>query len=257
MFETLLIQARVVVALTLRETRMAFGTSFVGYLLPIVQPIFSVAFLVFIFYLIGRHPPFGESLALFFATGVLTLEIYNKTSASLMRAFTTNKALLSYPMINFVDTLLARLTLICATYIVVFVIFFTGLVLLGMATLPAYPERIVAAFAATLLLGFGKGSIDAVLYQVYPSWQHVDKVLARPLFFISGIFYVPSLMPPEAIAVLKWNPILHLVEWARTGWYSTYPDEVFTPLYPLSVGALMLLFGLFLERFTRKQRGGM
>ncbi|WP_298497843.1 ABC transporter permease [uncultured Maritimibacter sp.] len=257
MFQTLVIQARVIVALTLRETRMAFGTSFIGYLLPIFQPIFGVGFLVFLFYLIGRHPPFGESLALFFATGVLTLDVYNKSSSSLMKAFTTNKALLSYPMINFVDTLLARLTLIGATYAVVFVVFFSGLMLLDMATMPAHPERVIIAFMATLFLGFGKGSLDAVLYQMFPSWQNVDKVLSRPMYFLSGIFYVPGLLPPEAVAVLKWNPVLHCVEWARTGWYQNYPDDVFNPWYPLAFASILLLIGLFSERITRKQRGGM
>jgi capsular polysaccharide transport system permease protein len=254
MFYAIWLQIRVIAALTLRETRMTFGTSHSGYFWAIFQPIFSVSFLMTLFYLIGRQSPFGTSLALFFATAVLTLELYNKLSVSLMRAFTSNKSLLSYPMIKEPDTLFARLSLIACTFIVINVIFYSGLLAVGLGQLPAHPERVIYAFLTTCLLGFGVGSINAILYQKNQAWQHIEKIFARPLFFLSGVFYIPSTMPPEAVAVLKWNPILHVVEWTREGFYTNYRSDVLNIAYPLGLGATLVIVALFAERITRKQR---
>ena len=85
-------------------------------------------------------------MALYFATAVLILELYNKLSASLMRAFTSNKSLLKYPMIKEPDTLFARLSLIACTFIVINVIFYSGLIVFGLGHFPAHPELVVFAF---------------------------------------------------------------------------------------------------------------
>ena len=254
MIQLLWLQIRVIATLTLRETRMTFGTSHVGYLWAIIQPLVSISFLVFLFYLIGRQSPYGTSLTLFFSTAILTLECYNKLSVSLMRAFSSNKSLLTYPMIKETDTLFARLLLVACTFIVINVLFYVGLIVLGLASLPAHPEKIVMAFLCTCAIGFGIGTLNAILYQYSQTWQHVEKIFARPLFFLSGVFYVPSLLPPEAIAVLRWNPILHLVEWTREGYYANYQSDVLSVGYPLAVAAILVPAGLFWERINRKKR---
>ena len=251
-FQIIWLQIRVVVALTLRETRMTFGTSHVGYLWAIVQPLVSISFLVFLFYLIGRQAPYGTSLALFFSTAILTLEMYNKLSVSLMRAFTSNKALLTYPMIKRTDTLFARSLLICLTFIVINVLFYTALITLGLAPLPQEPEQVILAFMTLLTLGFGVGCINAILYQRFQAWQHIEKLFGRPLFFLSGVFYIPSNLPPEAVAVVKWNPILHVVEWVRSGYYVNYESQVLDLYYLFGFTAIVVLLGLFWERISRK-----
>jgi capsular polysaccharide transport system permease protein len=250
----LLVQFRVIATLTLRETRATFGSSHLGYLWAIVQPLASISLLVLLFYLIGRQAPFGESLALFFATAILTLELYNKLSVSLMRAFTSNKALLTYPMITQTDTLFSRLALISLTFIIINLVYYSALIALGLASLPAHPELIILAFAGTCAFGFGVGTINAILYQRNPSWQYVEKIFSRPLFFLSGVFYIPSRLPPEAIEILKWNPILHFVELTRTGYYSNYESDVLSFSYPFWLTVFLISFGFFLERITRKLR---
>lgn len=250
----LILQFRVVAALVLRETRMTFGTSQIGYLWAILQPAATVAVMVILFSLIRRQPPFGSSLALFFATAILTLEMYNKFSVSLMRGFTSNKALLTYPMIRETDTLMARTVLIISIFSIIYLLFYGALVGLGYAPLPAYPERILAAFGATAFLGFGVGTINAVIYVHINAWQHVEKVISRPLFFLSAVFYIPSNLPPQAITVIKWNPVLHLVEWVRTGYYPNYYSEILNVFYPLAIALVLTLIGLTAERFTRKKR---
>lgn len=254
MFPLIWRQIRIIAALTLRETRMTFGTSHAGYFWAILQPMVSISFLVFIFYLIGRQAPFGASLALFFSTAVLTLELYNKLSVSLMRAFTSNKSLLNYPMIKETDTLFARLTLIAGTFLIINFMYYGVLIAFGLAELPVAPEYVVAAFVCTCTIGFGVGTVNALLYQRFQAWQHIEKIFARPLFFLSGVFYIPSVLPPEAVAVLRWNPILHIVELTREGYYSNYRSDVLDVSYLVTVATAFVLIGLFWERISRKTR---
>ena len=250
----LALQARVIVALVLRETRATFGTSQFGYLWAVVTPAASVAVLVMIFSVISRQPPFGASLALFFATGILTLEFFNKLSNTLMATFRANKALLAYPLIKETDTLIARLVLISATYLLIMGIFYSGLIMFDLAEIPTYPEELIQAFIAIAMLGFGFGTLNAVVISLWDSWQHIEKILTRPLFFLSGIFYIPSTLPPKAIAILKWNPVLHLVEWVRTGYYPNYESTVLDKTYPIGIAMILILFGLAGERLYRNKR---
>ena len=252
--QALVLQIRVLLSLVLRETRATFGTSHLGYIWAIITPTASVAILVFIFSLINRQPPFGSSLALFFATGILTLQFFNEFSNKLMTVFNANRALLTYPIIKDVDTLLARSLLIISTYLVIMCIFYSSLIVLEMADFPARIEQVLCAFFATALLGIGFGTMNAVIASIWDTWTQIERILTRPLFFISGIFYVPSHLPPEAIAVLKWNPVLHLVEWFREGFYPNYNSFVLDISYPLYIGTGLLLAGLAGERFFRKLR---
>jgi capsular polysaccharide transport system permease protein len=248
------LQLRVLLALILRETRATFGTSSFGYIWAIITPTASVGLLVFIFSLVGRQPPFGSSLALFFATGILTLNFFKELSGKLMSVFNANRALLTYPVIKDIDTLLARSILIIITYLLIMFIFFTSLVALNLAHLPTHIEQLLFAFFSTALLGLGMGTMNAVITSIWDTWTQIEKVLTRPLFFISGIFYVPSLLPIEAISVLKWNPVLHLIEWFREGFYPNYNSFVLNRSYPIYLGIFLLLVGLAGERFLRKLR---
>jgi capsular polysaccharide transport system permease protein len=171
-----------------------------------------------------------------------------------MTAFDANRALLTYPIIKDVDTLIARALLISTTYIVIMVIFYTTLILFGLAQWPTHPEHLILAFLATALLGLGFGTLNAVIISLWDTWAQIEKVLTRPLFFISAIFYVPSQLPPQAREVLQWNPVLHLVEWFRHGFYPNYNSMLLDVWYPVGIGAGMLLLGLLGERLFRTAR---
>ncbi|WP_305989275.1 ABC transporter permease [Roseibium sp. MMSF_3544] len=254
MDSVLITQGRVIGALVLRETRTTFGASQLGYLWAILNPAVGVALLTAIFTAVGRVAPFGTSLALFFATGLLTFELYKKLSTSLMVAFEANQALMTYPLVQALDVIIARAILILATYILVMFLFFGGLIALQLAHLPANFEEVAAAIFVTSLLGTGVGTTYAVICSVFGTWKQIEGILSRPLFFMSGIFYVPHKFPPEIVNVLSWNPVLHLVEWMREGYYPNYNSVVLDKPYVLAFTLISLLVGFGSERLYRKSR---
>ena len=80
-----------------------------------------------------------------------------------------------------------------------------------------------AAVALMVLLGFGHGTLNAVDRQRTSSPGATSSRCWRGrLFMLSGVFFVPDRMPPQIIAYLAWNPVLHGVELMRYGYYPDY-----------------------------------
>lgn len=248
-----IVQVRVIVALVLRETRVTFGTAQLGYLWAIANPVFGVTILTMIFSLISRVPPIGSSFVLFFATGIIPYELYRKLTSSLMSVFDANRGLLAYPLVKETDVMIARFLLIFATYLLVLLLFFSGLIALDFAPLPSDPGSVLAATFATALLGLGVGSTNAVIKGLWKTWPQIEGILSRPMFFISGIFFIPTLFPPHIQFFLSWNPMLHSIEWFREAYYVGYQSQILDKGYLLMFALVFLFTGFGGERLYRKK----
>lgn len=244
------IQGRVIVALMLRELRTRFGRTQIGYLWAVLEPVTYIATMTFVFDLFGRPPRIGDSWPVFFATGVLTFLTYRKISSSLSNAFAANQALLVYPIVKPIDTLAARALLELATKLVVVLIVFAGIIVLFGAPLPTRPEHMIVALLLMAVLGFGIGTISAVITRKMPSWPHIDSIIQRPLIFISGVMFVPDSLPNSVREWLEWNPILHGIEWMRYGYYDTYRADTIDIMYLAWWAFGAALVGLAAERLV-------
>lgn len=243
-------QGRVIIALMLRELRTRFGRTQMGYLWAVLEPVTYIATMTFIFDLFGRPPRIGDSWPVFFATGVLTFLTYRKLSSSLANAFTANQSLLVYPIVKPIDTLAARALLEFATKLVVILIVFAGIIVLLNAPLPTRPEHMIVALVLMAVLGFGIGTISAVITRKMPSWPHIDSIIQRPLIFISGVMFVPDSLPNNIREWLEWNPILHGIEWMRYGYYDTYRADTIDIMYLAWWAFGATLVGLAAERIV-------
>ncbi len=64
----------------------------------------------------------------------------------------------------------------------------------------------------------------------------------------SCIFYVYSDLPPVAQDVLWWNPLVHIVSHARTGFYPTYEAPYVSFAYVFAFALTFIAFGLIFMR---------
>ena len=101
--------------------------------------------------------------------------------------------------------------------------------------------------------GCGCGYINAVLTVFFRSWDKTYSQLTRILYFISGIFYVPAMMPDWARDTLAWNPLLHAIDWFRAGFFQSYQPHWLDRSYLVGLAILALLGGLALERALRRK----
>jgi capsular polysaccharide transport system permease protein len=246
------VKLRIVHALILRETITAYGKSFLGYIWAFITPICGISILVLFFTLAQREPPFGQSLALFFATGWLPYQFYKKISDSLMNVFDANFSLLSFPIVVPSSAIIARFLLLYLTNMLIIFIFYLGLITFSLADFPHSLIGLIIALNFTSLLGLGIGLTSASIARFFVSWKQCMSILSRPLFFISGIFFIPSLLNEEILNFLIYNPLLHAIEWVRNSTYTNYDSLVLNKSYLISFVIILLIFGFLLERVTRK-----
>lgn len=250
-FQALRIQARVLWALLLRETSLRLGPYRFGHILVLTDMIWGIAFLGFIRYFLGVPAPYGESIIFYMFTGMFPFTLYRILHTRVSSALNANRALLSYPIIRPVDTMLARTALESAFQLTAFILFYVIFVSIDAANFPAHPVELIVAIMATILLGFGLGITAMILRSLWQAWSTIDNMVSRVLFFISGIFFQMEFVPKYVRDILVWNPLVHAVEWVR---YSIYPDyftQVLDREYLLEWGLVSALFGLGMERILR------
>jgi capsular polysaccharide transport system permease protein len=200
----------------------------------------------------GR-PPIGTHFFIFYFTGLIPYLLFVHTSSAMSHAVTSNGALLQLPLVTTFDVIAARGLLEIITDVIVAVILLAGFGFIGLEAAPDDLWMPSMALLATAMFGCGIGFINAVLTVRYRSWDKIWPQVTRLLYFFSGIFYVPGMMPDWARDALLWNPLLHAVDWFRAGFYAAYQPHWLDRSYLVILAILLLLCGLALERGMRRR----
>lgn len=245
--------ARTVTALMLREMATTYGRSPGGYAWAILEPVGAVAILSFIFSYAFRSPSLGTNFAQFYATAYLPFMMYSTLAAKVSQSIRFSKPLLAYPSVTYVDALVARFLLNGLTQVMVFYIVMTGLVLV-FDTRPILDlPRILGSLAMTAALGFGIGTINCFALAMAPVWEQIWMIVNRPLFIISGVFFLYEDVPQPIREWLWWNPLFHVTGEMRAGFYATYEASYVSYAYVFAVSGVVTVLGLvFLGRFHRE-----
>ncbi len=245
---------RAVMALILREVATVYGRSPGGYVWAVLEPVFGIALLTFIFTIGFRAPPLGGSFALFYASGVLPFLVFTDITAKLGQTVPFSRALLRYPRVTLLDALIARLVLNGLIQIVVGVVVLSVLLGLTQAGTVISVGRLALAYALALCLGAGIGTLNAVLNVAVPVWQSVWAIGTRPLFIVSCVFFLFDAVPHPYRELLWYNPLVHVTGMMRSGIYPYYHADYVSPAYVLACAVVPLIAGLLLlRRLDRSQ----
>lgn len=243
---------RAVAALILREMATRYGRSPGGYAWAVLEPLGGIMVLGFGMALLIRTPALGSSFVLFFATGFLVFSMYQQLANEIGRCINFSRSLLFYPAVTWVDAVLARLILAVLTNIVVMVILFTGVILMTDTNAQITLGPIAEAVMLTALAGLAIGVLNCVLLGLFDAWMQVWSIINKPLFFVSGTFFLYEDMPGKLQNILWWNPLLHISGLMRRGFYSTYEASYVSVGYVCAVSGICLFFGIILmSRYHR------
>jgi capsular polysaccharide transport system permease protein len=169
-----------------------------------------------------------------------------------MNAIEANKVLLSYPHVTPFDVMMSRTLLEIATQVIVFtfVLLILGIQDLWDMQIDSFMDVILVVLVGTAL-GAGLGLINAVLAFKFPSYANIFGMIMRPLYFLSGIFFVVGYMSTEIQDIMYYNPIAHLIEWFRSAIYVGYNSDFLDKQYLLNFTLSVVFFGLLLLRLVR------
>ena len=237
---------RSVAALVMREMATTYGRSPGGYLWAVLEPVAAIALLSFAFSMAFRAPSLGVSFPLFYATAYLPYMLFHDVASKTAQAIRFSRPLLGFNAVTWSDVILARFALNAFTHVVVGALVIGGMLVL-LETRSA-PDMAVVAQAVGLaaILALGVGTLNAFLFLAFPAWERVWVIITRPLFIISGVFFLFEDVPPEMRDVLWFNPLFHVTGLARRGFYAGYDAAYVSPVYAASLGIVTLLLGLLL-----------
>jgi capsular polysaccharide transport system permease protein len=244
-------QRRVLFALMLRNVRTRFFGSGLGYLVTVGWPLSHIVILVAVYGAIGRAAPFGDSTALFIATGVVPFQTTNYMMRFMMLALIRSRPLLSFPEVKVLDMLFstALVEVLSAFFVLIFF-----LIIAWFAGIDAMPRDIVQAayaFGVSLLLGLGLGLLNGVIALAFPPWFTGVSLFTIILWLTAGIMFVPDALPAVFREILAYHPMLQTVEWMRSAYYEGYGNLVLDRSYVVGFGIASVFLGLVLERAMR------
>ncbi len=233
-------------ALVLREMITTYGRSPGGYLWAVFEPVAAIALLTIIFSAGFRAPSLGTNFPIFYATGMIPFAMYSDLSGKVALSLLFSKPLLAYPAVTYLDAILARFIVNMLTQLLVAYITLTGIMILFETKLvPDYPT-IIQGFALTALLAFGVGVMNCFLFSRFPVWQRAWSILMRPMFIISGIFFLFDTIPQPYRDILWYNPLVHVIGLVRRGFYASYDASYVSLSYLTGISMGLMLAGLLL-----------
>ena len=250
------VQIRVVGALAYRESLLRYGRNGFGYLSALMKPLGQILFISALFYAIDRNNPLGGSVVLFLATAIIPYEAFSKLASKMMSA--TKQASTStmiHPLVTAFDVLLAKLFVEVSLITVAAIVIFSGVGLFGYWDYSVDSVlQIILAFLTAIVLGFSVGLINTAITTKFEGYEKIWSLLSRPLFFMSGIFYVASeRFPQEVLDILYYNPVLHITEWSRSAFYNNWDSTLLDFKYLMGFVVTTLFFGLVSQRLVRSE----
>jgi capsular polysaccharide transport system permease protein len=237
---------RTITALILREMSTRYGRSPGGYVWAVLEPLGVILILSFGFSLLVRSPSLGNSFLLFYASGYLVFNLYQSLSLTVSRAISFSRPLLMYPVVTWVDAILARFILNLLTGLLVTYILITGILATVDSRAVLEMGPIAEALGLAALLGLGLGTLNCAIGGLYPTYELIWSIATRPLFLVSGIFYIYEDMPQNVQDVLWYNPLIHITGLMRSGIYPTYHPLYISEIFILIISLSTLLMGLIL-----------
>jgi len=235
-------------ALFLREAMHRLSTRRFGVVWLLLEPVASIAFMIFVFTVIRLRVISGIDTAIWLMSGLLTFSTFRHMATQSMNAVNSNKTLFAYRQVKPVDTVLVRASLEGFLAILVGIILFGSAALYGLNIIPDDLMLVMEAILGVGLLGLGFGLMVSVIIHLVPEAANIVSIIMMPLNLISGTIF-PLFMIPQAYREwLMLNPVAHGIEAIRVGFSSYYhavPELSINYMYGCAL--VMIFFGLMLH----------
>lgn len=228
-------------ALLLREaTFRLFGTR-AAWAWLLLEPLSHFAFLTVMFAVVRHRVVGGIDVSIWLMLGLVGYFTFRRTANQMGGAIDSNRALFTYRQVLPFDAIVVRGFLEGLVMLVAFLIAVVVMALIGFDIVPDHPLLLFGGFFGLWLFGAALGLLVAVGGEIAEETRPIVSMLMMPLYFISGVIFPISVVPPQYREIMMLNPIIHGVEAMRAGFATYYhaPEN-------LDLGYLYLWAGILL-----------
>jgi capsular polysaccharide transport system permease protein len=245
-------QWRIIFALMLHDIRSRFGGNALGFVaMGVFWPLSHMTVCIIIYTVMGRAAPYGDSTALFFATGVVPFLGFQYLSRYIVLGVVMNRPLLSLPVVKVTDIVFAAALIEVLNAGLVVLIVCAAFWTSGIDFLPRDIVQASEALLSMMFLGLAFGVVNAIIAAVFRFWFLVFILLQILLWVTSGIAILLDGLPEGIRAILFYLPTVQGVAWMRSAYYEGYGADVVDKTYLITFALFMLFAGLLLERLVR------
>jgi ABC-type polysaccharide/polyol phosphate export permease len=241
----------------LREVRCRFAGDALGYAWTFLVPILWIGTLMFFFNLLGRTPAIPVDTPTFIATGVVPYVLFRYTITSMSRVVSTHQHLVHFGGVRVSDLLFAAAILEALNAVIIFAIIWILITVFFGPISIHNPLEFIEGLLLTALFGATFGRFAAILGMISETAKRMVPIVLRPMFWISGIFFVAPELPSGLLPYLSWNPLLHAIEIIRSAVFLDYTTHFADAGVPLLVSAIFLIASYTLQGAFRRNRDGM
>jgi capsular polysaccharide transport system permease protein len=248
-------QYRVLKALVLRDIAARHGDTRLGPLLSVIGPLIGIGLMLWVFNLRGKVAPDSLNFGVFMATGYPMWMAFRNMYATVMNAASRADPLLMFPQITQLDLILAKIIHVVALETIVFFVVCIGVIIFFQAKAPADPLGVMFCFWGCSWIGAALGMVLCALQRAAPFAVVVINGFMRLGVWVSGVIFTINRLPSFLWPYVKWNPLLHLIEGARTLWEPNFSAPIFNPGYVMICAAVLTTIGFVFERASRRLVG--
>ena len=238
-------QAKVILALMIRDAVAKFGHESLGFFWIIGEPMLLTAGVMVLWTLTRTGEGSAEVGVVPFAlTGYSYITLWRHLVGRSIRPITHNSALFFLSRVKFIDVLLAGALLETVAIYAAFLIVYTPLTLLGFAPLMHDPLLSIGGFLLASWFGFAFGLVIAGISELSEAAER----FIHPAMYITipatGVFTMQAWLPAKAQKILSWSPLVNGCEMFRGGIFPADVPAQYSVLYLLGWCVVLTAIGL-------------
>lgn len=242
---------RLIRAIMQRELRSRYTGDKVGYAWSLLIPLMWILLIWAFFQMFRRPVPIDTDAGSFIFTGVIPYVSFRFTLSAVMRSKLTYHNLFIMPRVSPEIVCFSVALLEVANAFFIYGIVLTGnWVFYGPLEI-SQPSMIIFGLFLACLLG---STLAYMVVSLIPNVRfalRAMQIVVRPIFYLSGVFYIVAELPNNLQEWLWFNPLIHAVEIVRTGAFGDFGSRVTQAWLPLLYCVVFVLIGSIASR-----RGG-
>lgn len=252
LWESLMIQKRVVGALLLREIITRYGRNNIGFLWLFVEPLLMTLIIVMMWKFLRADRVSALNIVAFVITGYPMAMMWRNASSRAIGAITANASLLYHRNVRVLDTILARMLLEIAGATIAQVAIMAVLIAIRWIDFPQDVFYMLMAWLLMAMFAMGLGLVICSVAFKFEAFGKIWGTLSFVMLPLSGAFFLVHSLPAQIHDYVLWMPMVHGTEMFRAGYFGESMITYENPWYLLFCNLVLLLLGLaMVSKFSK------
>ena len=227
----LIVQARSIHALIIRDIMQRYGRDNIGFAWVILHPMILTAGVTVLWTAIRSPYEHGVSIVALVITGYLPLTLWRHLTSAGVFVFRQSIGLLYHRPVKMMDAFLAKqIVEFIGTTTAALIVYFT-LLAIGMLEPIKEPGLVLSGWLLLAWQSFGLGALFAAMTEYAEVTEHFIAPFQYLMMPLSGTFFMVYWLPTFAQDLILFNPMVHCYELIRAGFLGDQVIAYYDPWY--------------------------